>query len=34
MKREALAKLPPIEVQKKLPLNEVTDDLLVFLESL
>ena len=34
MKREALAKLPPIEVEQKLSLNVVTDELLVFLESL
>lgn len=34
MKKEALAKLPPIETDQKLAENIVTDDLLVFLENL
>jgi integrase/recombinase XerD len=34
MKRAALAKLPQIEAEQKLSENEVTDELLVFLENL
>lgn len=34
MKRKALAKLPPIETDRNLPLEVVTDELLVFLENL
>jgi integrase/recombinase XerD len=34
MKRAALAMLPPIEGEQKLPSDVVTDDLLVFLENL